>query len=143
MTTGNHFSATSLSRYAMARSPGDDIYNGSTSRDFCISFWGPDEAGVLCAWMRGAECTTDELQNFWKERCVSSWRYTAFCSLFLRSVLEEQYGNRLMELSGRRQSSRCVFYAVSIPFPSLLCNTATLKRPRYPEHQDAQRHISD
>ncbi|KAK0212164.1 hypothetical protein DFS33DRAFT_1249486 [Desarmillaria ectypa] len=87
MTNSNHSSATSLSRYAMARSPGDDIYNGSTSRDFCNSFWGPDEAGVnvLCARMRGAERTTDELRNFWKER----------------SVLEEEYGNRLMELSKR------------------------------------------
>ncbi|KAK0448916.1 uncharacterized protein EV420DRAFT_1647194 [Desarmillaria tabescens] len=87
MTISNHSSATSLSRYAMARSPGDDIYNGSVSRDFCNSFWGPNEAGVnvLCARMRGAERTTDELRNFWKER----------------SVLEEEYGNRLMELSKR------------------------------------------
>ncbi|KAK0471555.1 SH3 domain-containing protein [Armillaria novae-zelandiae] len=87
MTISNHSSATSLSRYAMARSPGDDIYNGSASRDFCNSFWGPDEAGVniLCARMRGAERTTDELKNFWKER----------------SALEEEYGNRLMELSKR------------------------------------------
>lgn len=87
MTISNHSSATSLSRYAMARSPGDDIYNGSASRDFCNSFWGPDEAGVniLCARMRGAEHTTDELKHFWKER----------------SALEEEYGNRLMELSKR------------------------------------------
>ncbi|KAK0226696.1 hypothetical protein IW262DRAFT_1267601 [Armillaria fumosa] len=87
MTISNHSSATSLSRHAMARSPGDDIYNGCASRDFCNSFWGPDEAGVniLCARMRGAECTTDELKNFWKER----------------SALEEDYGNRLMELSKR------------------------------------------
>lgn len=63
-------SSTSLSRYATAKSPGVDLYNGSTSRDFCNSFWGVGDAGVniLFARMRGAARTTDELRNFWKER---------------------------------------------------------------------------
>jgi hypothetical protein len=63
-------STTSLSRYAIAKSPGVDLYNGSTSRDFCNSFWGVGDAGVniLFARMRGAARTTDELRNFWKER---------------------------------------------------------------------------
>ncbi|KAJ6631366.1 SH3 domain-containing protein [Mycena sp. CBHHK59/15] len=78
-------SSTSLSRYATAKSPGVDLYNGSTSRDFCNSFWGLGDAGVniLFARMRGAARTTDELRNFWKER----------------AAIEEEYANRLINLS--------------------------------------------
>ncbi|KAJ7672110.1 hypothetical protein B0H17DRAFT_1084485 [Mycena rosella] len=78
-------SSTSLSRYATAKSPGVDIYNGSTSRDFCNSFWGPGDAGVniLFARMRGAARTTDELRNFWKER----------------AAIEEEYSTRLINLA--------------------------------------------
>ncbi|KAK7057780.1 SH3-domain-containing protein [Favolaschia claudopus] len=78
-------STTSLSRYAIAKDPGVDLYNGSTSRDFCNSFWGLGDAGVniLFARMRGATRTTDELRNFWKER----------------AVIEEEYANRLLNLA--------------------------------------------
>ncbi|KAJ7935382.1 SH3 domain-containing protein [Mycena leptocephala] len=78
-------STTSLSRYAIAKSPGVDLYNGSTSRDFCNSFWGVGDAGVniLFARMRGAARTTDELRNFWKER----------------AAIEEEYSNRLIALA--------------------------------------------
>ncbi|KAJ7645940.1 SH3 domain-containing protein [Mycena polygramma] len=78
-------SSTSLSRYATARSPGVDLYSGSTSRDFCNSFWGVGDAGVniLFARMRGAARTTDELRNFWKER----------------AAIEEEYSNRLINLA--------------------------------------------
>ncbi|KAJ7750126.1 SH3 domain-containing protein [Mycena maculata] len=78
-------SSTSLSRYATAKSPGVDLYNGSTSRDFCNSFWGVGDAGVniLFARMRGAARTTDELRNFWKER----------------AAIEEEYSNRLINLA--------------------------------------------
>ncbi|KAJ7125402.1 SH3 domain-containing protein [Mycena epipterygia] len=78
-------SSTSLSRYATAKSPGIDLYNGSTSRDFCNSFWGVGDAGVniLFARMRGAARTTDELRNFWKER----------------AAIEEEYSTRLINLA--------------------------------------------
>ncbi|KAJ6534033.1 hypothetical protein DFH09DRAFT_123598 [Mycena vulgaris] len=78
-------SSTSLSRYATAKSPGVDLYNGSTSRDFCNSFWGMGDAGVniLFARMRGAARTTDELRNFWKER----------------AAIEEEYSTRLINLA--------------------------------------------
>ncbi|KAF7290061.1 SH3-domain-containing protein [Mycena chlorophos] len=78
-------SSTSLARYAIAKSPGVDLYNGSTSRDFCNSFWGTGDAGVniLFARMRGAIRTTDELRSFWKER----------------AAIEEEYANRLITLA--------------------------------------------
>ncbi|KAJ7072907.1 SH3 domain-containing protein [Mycena amicta] len=78
-------SSTSLARFAIAKSPGVDLYNGSTSRDFCNSFWGVGDAGVniLFARMRGAIRTTDELRNFWKER----------------ALIEEEYSNRLLTLA--------------------------------------------
>ncbi|CAK5266105.1 unnamed protein product [Mycena citricolor] len=78
-------SSTSLARYAVAKSPGVDLYNGSTSRDFCNSFWGAGDAGVnvLFARMRGASRTTDELRNFWKER----------------ATIEEEYAARMMNLA--------------------------------------------
>ncbi|KAF7289213.1 SH3-domain-containing protein [Mycena indigotica] len=78
-------SSSSLARYAVAKSPGVDLYNGSTSRDFCNSFWGVGDAGVniLFARMRGAVRTTDELRNFWKER----------------AIIEEEYANRLLTLA--------------------------------------------
>ncbi|KAJ7647884.1 SH3 domain-containing protein [Roridomyces roridus] len=78
-------SSTSLSRYATAKSPGVDLYNGSTNRDFCNSFWGVGDAGVniLFARMRGAIRTTDELRNFWKER----------------AAIEERYANELVNLA--------------------------------------------
>ncbi|KAJ6497415.1 SH3 domain-containing protein [Mycena sanguinolenta] len=85
MAVRRQSSATSLSRHAIAKSPGVDLYNGSTSRDFCNSFWGVGDAGVniLFARMRGATRTTDELRNFWKER----------------AAIEEEYSNRLLSLA--------------------------------------------
>jgi hypothetical protein len=64
--------STSLSRYATAKSPNVDLYNGSTSRDYCNSFWGvgTDGVNILLARMRGALRTTEELRNFWNERSV-------------------------------------------------------------------------
>ncbi|KAF9478111.1 hypothetical protein BDN70DRAFT_880370 [Pholiota conissans] len=78
-------SATSLARYATPRPPDVDIFNGSTSRDYCNSFWGIGDAGpnIMFARMRGASKTTDELRNFWNERCV----------------IEEDYANRLAKLA--------------------------------------------
>lgn len=63
-------SATSLARYATPRAPDGDIFNGSTSRDYCNSFWGIGDAGpnIMFARMRGASKTTDELRNYWNER---------------------------------------------------------------------------
>lgn len=64
-------SITSLGRYASPRQPGFDPFNGSDSRDYCTSFWGPGDAGpnLMFARMRGATKTTDELKNYWSERC--------------------------------------------------------------------------
>ncbi|KAF9075489.1 hypothetical protein BDP27DRAFT_1212478 [Rhodocollybia butyracea] len=78
-------STSSLTKYATAKSPGVDLYNGSTSRDFCNSFWGGGDAGVnvLFARMRGAARTTDNLRNFWKER----------------STIEEEYASKLLHLA--------------------------------------------
>ncbi|KAF8885995.1 hypothetical protein BD779DRAFT_1625039 [Infundibulicybe gibba] len=78
-------SPTSLSIHATAKSPGVDLYNGNPSRDFCNSFWGIGDSGIniLFTRMRGATKTTEELRNFWKER----------------SIIEEEYANRLATLS--------------------------------------------
>ncbi|KAJ7062816.1 hypothetical protein C8F01DRAFT_986298 [Mycena amicta] len=78
-------SSTNLARYATAKSPDLDPFNGSSSRDFCNSFWGEGDAGVsiLFARMRGAIRTTDELRKFWQER----------------AVIEEEYANRLLDLA--------------------------------------------
>jgi hypothetical protein len=64
-------STTSLSQYA-ANGPRSSDLVGSTSGDFCNSFWGPGEDGVniLFARMRGAAKTTEELKSFWNERFV-------------------------------------------------------------------------
>ncbi|CAA7260509.1 unnamed protein product [Cyclocybe aegerita] len=72
-------SATSLARYAVARQPDVDLFNGSTSRDYCNSFWGLSDAGanIMFARMRGASKTTDELRNFWNERCLIEEEYAA------------------------------------------------------------------
>ncbi|THV06671.1 hypothetical protein K435DRAFT_644624 [Dendrothele bispora CBS 962.96] len=85
-TVRSQSSVSSLSKYAVAKSPGVDPYNGIPSKDFCNSFWGVGDAGVniLFARMRGATRTTDNLGEFWKERYVS---------------IEEEYGRKLMELS--------------------------------------------
>ncbi|KAL0575566.1 formin-binding protein [Marasmius crinis-equi] len=85
MAVRSQSSASSLAKYAVAKSPGVDLYNGSTSRDFCNSFWGTGDAGtnILFARMRGATRTTDGLRNFWKER----------------AQIEEDYAKRLNELS--------------------------------------------
>lgn len=65
-------SVTSLARYAVAKQPGVDLFNGRSSRDYCNSFWGTGDAGpnLMFARMRGASKTTDELRNFWNERCL-------------------------------------------------------------------------
>ncbi|KAJ3860587.1 SH3 domain-containing protein [Lentinula novae-zelandiae] len=80
-------SVTSLSRYASAKSPSIDPYNGNPSRDFCNSFWGGDgDAGVnvLFARMRGGVRTIEGLKGFWKER----------------AAIEEDYAKRMGELAG-------------------------------------------
>ncbi|KAJ7258177.1 SH3 domain-containing protein [Mycena rebaudengoi] len=84
MTVHRSSSTTSLSRYATAKSPGVDPYNGSRSREFCNSFWGQDDDGVnvLFARMRGAARATEDLRNFWKER----------------AAIEEEYATRLAAL---------------------------------------------
>ncbi|KAJ3995280.1 hypothetical protein F5050DRAFT_1768275 [Lentinula boryana] len=80
-------SSSTLSKYATAKSPGVDLYAGSTSRDFCNSFWGDGEAGVnvLFARMRGAQRTMEGMKVFWNER----------------ASIEEEYGRKLIELSER------------------------------------------
>ena len=73
------YSATSLARYATARQADVDVFNGSKSRDYCNSFWGTGDAGpnIMFARMRGASKTTDELRNYWNERCVQfTWSHT-------------------------------------------------------------------
>ena len=72
-------SVTSLARFAVARQPDVDLFNGSSSRDYCNSFWGPGDAGanIMFARMRGASKTTDELRNFWNERCSYNTRRIA------------------------------------------------------------------
>lgn len=99
-------SVTSLSKYAAARTPGEDPYNGSTSRDFCNSFWGVGDSGVniLLARMRGAHRTTDELRNFWRERPVvacSVWGRgsSLFAFVIHRSIIEDEYASRLSKLA--------------------------------------------
>ncbi|KAF8911561.1 SH3 domain-containing protein [Gymnopilus junonius] len=78
-------SATSLARYATARQPDVDVFNGSSSRNYCNAFWGLGDSGpnLMFARMRGASKTTDELRNFWNERCI----------------IEEEYANRLAKLA--------------------------------------------
>ncbi|KAJ8455579.1 hypothetical protein ONZ45_g18905 [Pleurotus djamor] len=78
-------SVTSLTKYATGKSPNADPFNGTKSRDFCNSFWGPGDAGVnvLLARMRGAARTMDELRNFWKQR----------------SLIEEEYASKLANLA--------------------------------------------
>ncbi|KAJ4471517.1 SH3 domain-containing protein [Lentinula aciculospora] len=85
MAVRSQASTSSLSKYATAKSPGVDLYNGSISRDFCNSFWGEGDAGVnvLFARMRGSARTTDDLRSFWKER----------------SAIEEEYARKLLQLS--------------------------------------------
>ena len=70
-------SSSSLTRYAAARSPEMDIYNGSSSRDFCNAFWGQGDGGVdvLFARLRGAARTMEELKAFWKERLAGFSEY--------------------------------------------------------------------
>ncbi|KAF7325467.1 SH3-domain-containing protein [Mycena kentingensis (nom. inval.)] len=74
-----------VARYAAAKSPDIDIYNGSTSRDFCNCFWGVGDAGVnvLFARVRGGMQSMRELQDFWNER----------------AIIEEQYAGRLLSLA--------------------------------------------
>lgn len=86
MATRTQQSATSLSRFAKHPLPPDvDIYNGSHSREYCNSFWGPGDDGptILFTRMRGASKTTDELISFWNER----------------AVIEEEYSHRLAKLA--------------------------------------------
>lgn len=68
--SAQHSTADSL---YTTRSPVDE-YRGPAQpqNEFCNSFWGPGDDGVniLLSRMRGAAKTTDELRNFWNERCV-------------------------------------------------------------------------
>lgn len=77
--------SSSLSRYAPARTQNTDPFNGSRSRDFCNSFWGPGDDGpnILFKRMRNASKTTDELVNFWNER----------------AIIEEEYALKLAKLA--------------------------------------------
>ena len=81
-------SATSLARFNSTTQPEVDVFNGSKSRDYCNSFWGPGDAGpnIMFTRMRGASKTTDELRNFWNERCVPYW--VVFQSLFLIALAD-------------------------------------------------------
>ncbi|KAJ7048843.1 SH3 domain-containing protein [Mycena amicta] len=74
-----------IARYAPAKSPDIDPYNGSPSRDWCNSFWGVGDAGVnvLFARMRGSMQSMRELEGFWKER----------------AAIEEEYAKRLLGLA--------------------------------------------
>lgn len=97
------YSATSLARYASARQPDVDVFNGSKSRDYCNSFWGVGDAGpnIVFARMRGASKTTDELRNYWNERCV---QFTWFRKHTIdhppqRCIIEEEYATRLAKLA--------------------------------------------
>jgi hypothetical protein len=93
-------SATSLARYAPAREPDVDLFNGSRSRDYCNSFWGKGDAGpnIMFARRRGASKTTDELRNFWNERCI----------------IEEEYATRLAKLAKAPIGGDEIGYAPSL-----------------------------
>lgn len=76
----------------------------SRPNDFCNSFWGPGEDGVniLLSRMRGAAKTTEELRNFWNERCVgSSDSHLGILSDLpvIRAAIEDQYATRLATLA--------------------------------------------
>lgn len=96
-------SATSLARYATAKHPDVDLFNGSTSRDYCNSFWGLGDAGpnLMFARMRGASKTTDELRNFWNERYGIFVTVTTKHTIdhVTRCVIEEEYAARLAKLA--------------------------------------------
>jgi len=98
-------SVTSLVRYAVARQPDVDLFHGSTSRDYCNSFWGPGDAGanIMFARMRGASKTTDELRNFWNERYTYNTRRMVaqlqFAHSLVRCMIEEEYANKLAKLA--------------------------------------------
>ena len=125
-------SSSSLSRYAIARSPTIDPYNGNPSRDFCNSFWGAGDAGVniLFARMRGAARTTDDLRNFWKQR----------------SIIEEQYSNSLSELAkmsiGKDEiglDARLIFgfqftHKYTVENSATLSTLSNSKRPKLRQH---------
>ncbi|KAJ7052329.1 SH3 domain-containing protein [Mycena amicta] len=74
-----------IARYAPAKSPDIDPYNGSPSRDWCNCFWGVGDAGVnvLFARIRGSMQSMRELEGFWKER----------------AAIEEEYAKRLLGLA--------------------------------------------
>lgn len=97
------YSATSLARYATARQADVDVFNGSKSRDYCNSFWGTGDAGpnIMFARMRGASKTTDELRNYWNERCAQfTWFLThAIDHPPKRCIIEEEYATRLAKLA--------------------------------------------
>ncbi|KAG5644505.1 hypothetical protein DXG03_008247 [Asterophora parasitica] len=91
------------SQYANNRAPDTDSLYGSSSRDFCNSFWGPGDDGVniLFSRMRGAIKTTDELRQFWNERYAGASpvvRKFGLC-YSIRAAIEEQYATRLAALS--------------------------------------------
>ncbi|KAF6761196.1 SH3 domain-containing protein [Ephemerocybe angulata] len=85
MASRSQHATSSLSRYASPRGQGSDPFNGSRSREFCNSFWGPGDEGpnILFKRMRNASKTTDELVNFWNER----------------SLIEEEYALKLAKLA--------------------------------------------
>lgn len=97
MSARRQASTTSLSKYARAHSP--DFADNSL--DFCNAFWGPNDAGVevLFARMRGALRTTEELRNFWKERCDPSFACPLSKLTQPRAVIEEQYAKKLAGLA--------------------------------------------
>ncbi|KAG6856756.1 hypothetical protein H0H87_001100 [Tephrocybe sp. NHM501043] len=82
-------STTSLSRYNTAQGSAGDPQYGSTSRDFCNSFWGPGDDGVniLFSRMRGATKTTDELRQFWNERALIEEQYATRMAALAKSAL--------------------------------------------------------
>lgn len=113
MSARRQASTTSLSKYARTHSP--DFADNSL--DFCNAFWGPNDAGVevLFARMRGGLRTTEELRNFWKERCVHSTSCPFTKLTILRAAIEEQYAKKLAGLAKMavgRDEVGCVSYTL-------------------------------
>ena len=124
MSRPQQHSATSLARFAAARQPDVDVFNGSKSRDYCNSFWGSGDAGpnIMFTRMRGASKTTDELRNFWNERWVLVFFFVfhPFLTCSDRCNIEEEYASRLAKLAKAPIGGDEIGYDAHFFFPSIL-----------------------
>ena len=122
-------SATSLARFASARQPDVDVFNGSNSRDYCNSFWGAGDTGpnIMFTRMRGASKTTDELRNFWNERWALSvfFCFFSFLTCSYRCNIEEEYASRLAKLAKAPIGGDEIGHVASLFFHNLFAHFST------------------